>query len=452
MTKKRRITYQLRAPLYTDIIEFVHHHMKKKLSLPDSDDIVLSDDDEPKDSTGKIDHSSVATSSMETSRLNDTALSMDQCVAILEPHLEAFRLLNQLETKDEQSTATTKFNEFEIPSQLLRLARFFKWRWAPIRKAILRPASIEEIEIGSRVRLQLAMALKCRGFIAIAELDELILSFRQDNDTDELDSLENSPSDRIKAALLKLPIEASLSASSTSTLNAAIRHIKPILKHYCLMADSEVGTKRESLLPSDVAELALVAFTGITTSRGLENNIDEGIDVSFEDAEKSFVTMLCDRSKDGGIDIVTDEVHKLVTACLSTYVLDSLTGIQIYTISRMLYHMEDSLIEKYLSASIESCLMRGGTTGIASLPKIISLLATHKSIRMHFDELNKSGPMPCTLRKSYLVTLQLHLERNVKQMIKSRTVLSDDSKCKSTRDVSEFLSILFQVSVYLLNS
>lgn len=481
--QKRKRSYQLREPSFTNVINFIQHHRTKSVAVPQAEDIILSDDDaDVQDGSCKrnIDSSnSQSNGSSLHSSDKSSSFSIEQCVAILEPHLEAFRLLNQLEReeentilKNEYSNLNNKVNNnikssYEIPPQLLRLARFFKWRWAPIRRAILRPASVKEIEIGSRLRLQLAMSLQLKGFIAIAEIDELTLSFRQVCDTDGFFSKECSLSDRIEASFSKLPIEASLTITSStkSTLNAAIRHVTPVLKLYCDVVRSQSkskpinvlnsfdevelieNTSKERLSPTDVAELALIAFTGIVAAKGLEPSFDckSSIDDVFEESEKVLVKALCDRSKDAGVEIVTEEVHKQLSTCLSSSMLDSLSGLQILAISRMLYHMNDAIIDEYLSNSIISCLISGGTSGISTLPKIISLIAMHTSLRNHKNQPGDKSKAICTIDQTYLANLRMRLEGEVKTLLTNQKGLAS-----KIIKISDFISILFQTSNYLL--
>ena len=164
---------------------------------------------------------------------------MDQCISLLAPHLAAFR---------EQSCADAENASFssgagapagdadEIPPQLLRVARFFRWRWEPLKRALLRPptASVstgasgqidDMVEVGSaRHRLRLARALHARGLLSLAEVDGLASSIeRQENGDNHRDNSANESGDdgdgsnhsgndltaRLRLALSRLPADVS---------------------------------------------------------------------------------------------------------------------------------------------------------------------------------------------------------------------------------------------------
>lgn len=123
------------------VAEYVKHQMQRKYRHP----LLFDDDDDEEVDTehnqaGGNDSTPSNKSLDDKAEQNDGFLPMDQCVAILEPHLEAFRKLNvQLSEQKQKQDAKVKKrkmkdvdqkkkSKFEIPAQLLRLARFFKWR------------------------------------------------------------------------------------------------------------------------------------------------------------------------------------------------------------------------------------------------------------------------------------------------------------------------------------
>lgn len=83
------------------------------------------------DDTGEVEESE--------DRVDKEKVSMDQCIKSLEPHLQAFRKnCNGLENDDDINA---------IPSPLLRVVKFFAFKWKPIQRAILRPASYSKDEV-----------------------------------------------------------------------------------------------------------------------------------------------------------------------------------------------------------------------------------------------------------------------------------------------------------------
>ena len=194
-----------------------------KSSDDDNDEITSASDDHAKNDTNDTSHSKGNNSSREGS--NEP--SMEQCILLLEPHLLGFqKSCRQKEDKlqhestggerkmkrkkvhhatTEQQQLPTSLNDFnnreeddtvdaddEVPPQLLRLARFFHYRWLPIKRALLRPVkqstdiisnneqgSTSSVEVGLKYRLRLAKACRKYGLVAAAEYEMLMASLNK---------------------------------------------------------------------------------------------------------------------------------------------------------------------------------------------------------------------------------------------------------------------------------
>ena len=177
-------------------------------------------------------------------------ISMERCIAQLEPILDKFRtscILNDKSRKKKRrqgnignSAATGEVeimnatdnedDEDEIPPQLTRTARFFPHIFQPIKRALLRPYIISSdasstmiqtaddnngnddnnnglsVELGVYYRLRLAKACTARGLVAVAEYETLRQSIHQakkvgessHNADDDHDGDENTTTKRQK--------------------------------------------------------------------------------------------------------------------------------------------------------------------------------------------------------------------------------------------------------------
>ena len=265
------------------------------------------------------------TGNSKTSKESNNEPSMEQCILLLESHLSGFqRGCRQKDDKlqgkkkkrrkvDHDHTPPTQQqllpnidgdgteeHDDDVPPQLLRLARFFHYRWLPIKRALLRPVANNDdmllplrdqqstlhentqsdqrppssVEVGLEYRLRLAKACWKQGLVAAAEYEMLTASLDkvlhprnidedstggltsnvQSNDCGDGDDLL----ERVRMALLRLPkdatIKSSISTSSTShhshaTAIAAWRHAKEMILKCCQYWE-ENGVTITMLTPS----------------------------------------------------------------------------------------------------------------------------------------------------------------------------------------------------------
>lgn len=226
-----------------------------------------------------------------TGKGNDTTdeLGMEQCIALLAPHLSVFReQCCASSTSTSTSTSASVSATDEVPPQLLRVARFFRWRWAPLKRALLRPAArvssssrgaestkatsnatasagsgSSMVEVGSaQLRLRLSRALHARGLLSLAEVDGLAASMEwegrpprpckkrkvqegqqheedsDDNDDDDDDNHANANdltltlASRLRLALSRLPSDASGGGTGSDQAKRGLRYAKSVLAEW----------------------------------------------------------------------------------------------------------------------------------------------------------------------------------------------------------------------------
>ena len=107
-----------------DILSFMRYHATSWISSPRN----LNETEDEKDD---INQSNVAVDK------DREKVPMNQCITLLEPHIQAFRK----KCKDSDIE-----NDVEaIPSPLLRVAKFFAFKWKPIQRALLRSTTKDEV-------------------------------------------------------------------------------------------------------------------------------------------------------------------------------------------------------------------------------------------------------------------------------------------------------------------
>lgn len=265
-----------------------------------------------------------------------------------------------------------------------------------------------KVEVGSRTRLQLAMALHAKGFFSLGEIDELKASFghamQDDDNDDDADSFANkkrkytSASDRVEGALTRLPVEA----ASGKTADLAVRHARSALISYCdaiaeCQQKAHTNEKEkcrkenqkasdidgERLSPENIADMALAAFTGCVLAHGIE--APEGRVATTEaqhssnDIEHALVQLLFTKGSGSKISLITEAVNSRLSANLSAAVLNSLQDVHILSISRMLVQMDSNICDDFLAESLLSCINAAPGVGFGPLSKIIPLVVCCKS-------------------------------------------------------------------------
>ena len=273
---------------------------------------------------------------------NDSNQTMDQCIDLLGDHLKTFRDMClradalAAESSGEgaaaaaaASAAASKAQPDEIPPQLLRVVRFFRHKWPPLKRALLRPPEPQPraqqqggdgkfsgaaiIEVGSpALRLRLARALHARGMLSLAEVDELAAALERqqqeqfseeaegvvdiiDGDASptkkrKLDRDDDMLAARLRLALSRLPSDAgpvlpqhggsggiggNTSASSIEKARKGMRYARAVLSEWesrwnNITDGGSVVDSSACPSPRDVADWALTAFTGIVLANGID--------------------------------------------------------------------------------------------------------------------------------------------------------------------------------------
>ena len=270
---------------------------------------------------------------------NDSNQTMGQCIDLLGDHLKTFRDMclraDALAAESPEGAAaaasTSKAQPDEIPPQLLRVVRFFRHKWPPLKRALLRPpeplpraqqqggdgksSGAVIIEVGSpALRLRLARALHARGMLSLAEVDELAaalerqqqeqVSEKEEGLIDIIDDGDVSPRKkrkldndddmlfaRLRLALSRLPSDAgpvstksgggggiggNTSASNIEKARKGMRYARTVLSEWesrwNYTTDGGGSAINSSACPSpwDVADWALTAFTGIVLANGID--------------------------------------------------------------------------------------------------------------------------------------------------------------------------------------
>ena len=183
-------------------LEFTDEGMGTTADNPDIDDDVREHEKE----RIRVDNNSVVT------KMNEQAhADHNEGISMLEPHIAAFRKRMNEDVysgaQNDDGDDDDSFLAHNIPPQLLRIVRFFPFKWVPLKRALLRPPSTVRVrmfsirlfvliisfplrvltiplnallvknEIGKTTRLSLAKALHQKKLIASAEFDLLEQSF-----------------------------------------------------------------------------------------------------------------------------------------------------------------------------------------------------------------------------------------------------------------------------------
>ena len=413
-------------------------------------------------------------------------ISMERCIAQLEPILDKFRtscILNDKSRRKKRrqgnivnNTATGEVeimnandkedDEDEIPPQLTRTARFFPHIFQPIKRALLRPYIISSdvsstmiqtaddnngnddnnnnglsVELGVYYRLRLAKACTARGLVAVAEYETLRQSIHQakkvgesthnaddDHDGDENtttkrqktnstgedeDEDDDALTERVRLSLLRLPSDAVLSTSTSSSsfrgrTNASWRHVVDTLSTWSIRWKEEEEVRRtiknddnESLSstklnthklcrssnlvnPDQVADWAMSSWTAILLLQGEMGHHrstepayaghQQQQHVENDSIEIRLATILSNRhchDNENSIaanttiafEALTHAVKFRIDNLLSPEIIVSLNGIHLYSLGRLLslFHNRQDAIE-HIVMSIIKCSSRAMAT------------------------------------------------------------------------------------------
>ena len=472
--------------------------------------------------------------------------SMEQCIALLEPHLAVFRSRcdSQLKQKkklqkekklsdkkqkskqnsernfhnDKNNDKNNKqpedespddnaddadANDDEVPPQLIRIARFFAWRWLPIKRALLRPppssqwlqnnqlhhknstnlnnnttnAKLEgntlegdiNVELGMAYRLRLAKAAHNKGLIGGAEYELLLGAFENhekeerklksckaahdDNDDycKRFKSGKNDLMDRTRLALMRLPTDA-IRPNSVS----GWKHVKEMIGECChYWKDAQETKQILEPAPAQVADWAMTSWTAILLSQGLDPSLLSRAKKhhyttthSIIKIEESFALLLSDRSSSSPALPLAYAISDRINELLSPPTLESLNGILLFSLGRLFQQFasrEDA--ENHIIRSIVQCAIVGGAVGLAQLSRLVAVYCCGIATLPSTAECNTD--MDITSLKNRCKTQAFDLETRLRAKLDSveriRNVLAKDDS-NPHLDNTEFL---FQAKSFL---
>jgi len=125
------------------LLTFVEHYRRSVLSASSSTGADISDNDSVDGPLEGNDSVSVSDTRAEITKNEPLNQASEEGISMLEPHLAAFR-----KRMDEGPLHDTSIDDnsgvdmtLDIPPQLLRVVRFFPFKWIPLKRALLRPSS-----------------------------------------------------------------------------------------------------------------------------------------------------------------------------------------------------------------------------------------------------------------------------------------------------------------------
>ncbi|KAL7507036.1 hypothetical protein ACHAXN_004249 [Cyclotella atomus] len=316
-------------------------------------------------------------------------VSMAQCVTLLDPHLTIFRdtcIASQHKSKEGvDNDDTTGCKQDEVPSQLLRLARFFTWRWLPIKKALLRPPPLlelqdeQEVEISLTYRLRLAKACWKKGLLAAAEYESLSASFQsrkrggdRQTGSDEKRYKSDSLLERVRLALMRLPTEV----VTNERAMLAWRHVNAVLLEFCKSTNNSDDTG-ESI--EQVTDWLLTSWTGLVLSQGMDTSSLSALNHSSSKSaipaiETQFANLLSNRESSSDTLVLAQAAAKRIDELLTPHNLTSLNGIHIYSLAKLLARFHSAqLAEKHIAKSIAKCSEKGGMTFMEQWSRLMAV-------------------------------------------------------------------------------
>jgi len=439
--------------------------------------------------------------------------SLEQCIILLEPSLKIFQSsciqndrarakkskkqrdvkTNGKATKNNQKDSTMEDDD-EVPPQLLRLVRFFHFRWLPMKRALLRPpppspssdekstkASSEDVEVSIHYRLRLAKACWKKGLVAAAEYESLKGAFdssggrkkrkhndaMHDNDsddelrkrykTDKSEGADNNLMERVRLSLMRLPTDAIRPERSMT----AWRHVKEMIleccHHWAKEGDLQHGghlqedeTALEALTPAQVADWTMTSWTALLLSRGMDCSTPAAAahhlvgNNSIASIEKHLATLLSDRSSFNNPTLaLAQATASRIDELLSPKKMRQLNGIHLYSLGKLFasFHSREDA-EMHIITSIFKCSLVGGMMGLEQLARLLSVYSCCISATMtsaDFDDAlvgNNITPSRTTMKD---LEGRLHAKLDDDEIVERIALEKGDDACakKHSNDKGE---------------
>ena len=325
---------------------------------------------------------------------NDDNISIHQCIISLNPHLTVFRDACDtaaklcIKSKDKNNEITPD-DEDEVPGSLLRLVRFFAWKWPPIKKALLRPPPTyhenssehhQEVELGLTYRLRLAKACWKKGLLASAEYESLCASFDRmhankchDGSDEHKRSQRDDVMERVRFALMRLPTEIVTDEKAM----LAWRHVNEMLLEVFKARDGSNDCHGEKI--DQVADWALTSWTAFLVSQGMDASpttpLNHNTSKSTMSAiESQFANILSNSDATSGNIVLAQAVATRIDELMTPDILKSLNSVHIFSLGRLLARFHSSEIsEIHIAKSIDQCVSLGGMTCVEELSRLIAI-------------------------------------------------------------------------------
>lgn len=350
------------------------------------------------------------------SPIHKSITDISQDIKALEPHLEAYqRLVRENNMMGDYVDATDN-----IPPQILRAIRFFPHKWTSLKRALLRPPSINEV--GFAIRLKLARELYIQNMISTAEIRLL------EQAIDELKSGttkcnkrprdEYSIYEQLKMALASLPLDiVSLdkSKNENARITNSLHHLKEVMRDYCQYSPAPGDDYPP---PELVAEWSLQAFSSIIISSEIS-------DITQTEAEKLFYQIFFDDEQSKVLKL-SSAIRNRIEEILHPDSVDDLSDLNILCLSRFLSLMNADEVASIIRRCLILCSSdRCVSVGFTTVPK---LLASYISIVHH--NLGKV---------SFRDTFQSLVETQVESELEAINLKSFNAFCKIVFQSCDFI-------------
>lgn len=298
-------------------------------------------------------------------------------ILALEPHIAAFRKLKETQGNDDQEASL-------IPPQLLRVVRFFPSKWTPLKQALLRSPSRNEVGLTSR--FMLAQELHKCQFLSTAELEMLENSIHEYEITkigkqEERPSFSSRKRSRyqlgigyeLKMTFSRLPLDKGSKCS--------LEHYRSTLNSYYEYLVERKENNEDVVPPEMAAEWAIQSFFGIVVGNGIDEPSSR--DCASYRMENQIVHLLSNENpKLEGSELFIQAVKKKFLQLMSPPCIDELNNLNIVCVARFLSYLDSQIAILIFAKSIIECYQVGrGIVGLANLPKLLATFASILSNR-----------------------------------------------------------------------
>jgi hypothetical protein len=444
-------------------------------------------DEEDQHSITLKDSSSVSSSSRSRCSPQD--------IALLEPHLAAFRQQQQqhcsftiakTKTTTESTcisaddTMTSNHLSSDVPPQLLRIIRFFPMKWYPIKRALLRPPpSLDHYEVGVNLRLSLAKVMYDKQLLSTVEYDLLEQQVVYHQNYHNKDNNKGRNETRLQTDARGITHELKITFSRLpmipqdhDSIHGIGTQLRTILEEYChqYTSSNPMNTTRtdprggENLpLPDQVAEWALLSFCGLVFANGIDAPKSQSRPWSMESQMVGLMTNEMSSSS-FNISIFVQAVKRMVESLLVPPILYELSDWNLLCLARFLSYLDVNVTDGLLAHGISACFVGAGVGRLnLQLPKLIasyvSIMVNHrKRIQEQNREQDKNLDEELFMPSFWLAFQGRIQQRLVESMIveqqhhggedNGEKIIKNDLERRNK--LEKFTNLLFQIVEYML--